>query len=83
MTIHLHCNRCNANVLEKLEVLVPRVVDTNARRDEICRAVWTVIARDGVEAVTLRAVAHTAGVSVGRIQHYYPNRRRPGRAPRP
>ena len=53
---------------------MPRVVDTNARRDEICRAVWTVIARDGVEAVTLRAVAHTAGVSVGRIQHYYPNR---------
>lgn len=53
---------------------MPRIVDTDARRDEICRAVWAVIARDGIEAVTLRAVARTAGVSVGRIQHYYPSR---------
>lgn len=37
-------------------------------------AVWGIIAAQGIEGVTLRAVAREAGVSVGRVQHYYPSR---------
>lgn len=44
------------------------------RRREIAQAVWAVIAERGIEGVTLRSVAAEAGVSVGRIQHYYASR---------
>lgn len=32
---------------------------------------WSLIARRGIEGVSLRTVAAEAGVSVGRIQHYF------------
>lgn len=50
---------------------MPRVVDHEARRIVIIQAVWALIAQYGIEAVTLRRVAAQAGVSVGRIQHYF------------
>lgn len=50
---------------------MPRQVDLHARRTEIVHGVWLVIARDGLQAVTMRNVAAAAGVSVGRIQHYF------------
>ena len=53
---------------------VPKLVDHDVRRREIAQAVWAVIAEWGIEGVTLRSVAAEAGVSVGRIQHYYASR---------
>jgi len=50
---------------------MPRVVDHEERRWEIVFALWLVIARDGIEGVSLRHVATEAGVSMGRIQHYF------------
>jgi TetR/AcrR family transcriptional repressor of bet genes len=55
-------------------VRVPRVVDHRQRHREIAYAVWYVIATQGLDAVTLRAVAEEAGISVGRIQHYFTNK---------
>src|SRR5690606_12086610 len=44
------------------------------RRQELAVAVWGLIGKRGIEGVTLRAVAQAAGVSVGRVQHYYASR---------
>lgn len=41
------------------------------RRIEIVYAVWQVIARDGMSAVSMRSVATAAEVSVGRIQYWF------------
>jgi AcrR family transcriptional regulator len=50
---------------------MPRVVDHEERRWEIVFALWLVIAQQGIEGVSLRQVAAEAGVSMGRIQHYF------------
>jgi AcrR family transcriptional regulator len=47
------------------------MVDHEGRRREIVAAIWVLIANHGIDAVTMRAVAREAGVSVGRIQHYF------------
>jgi AcrR family transcriptional regulator len=53
---------------------VPKIVDHDQRRAEIVRALWQVIAAHGIEGVSLRVVAQAAGVSIGRIQHYFRSR---------
>lgn len=50
---------------------VPRQVDHAQRRTEISHAVWAVVARNGLDAVSLRTVAAEAGISAGRVQHYF------------
>ncbi|MFE9243593.1 TetR/AcrR family transcriptional regulator [Nocardiopsis sp. NPDC006938] len=45
--------------------------DSDPRRTEILHAVWGVIAQSGMGAVSMRNVAATAGVSVGRIQYWF------------
>ena len=50
---------------------MPRQVDHQQRRTEIAYAVWAVIAEDGLDAVSLRRVAAEAGISLGRVQHYF------------
>ncbi|MEJ8280415.1 TetR/AcrR family transcriptional regulator [Pseudonocardia spirodelae] len=50
---------------------MPRSVDHHARRCEIADAVLRLVARSGTEAVSLRAVAAEAGISMGRVQHYF------------
>jgi TetR/AcrR family transcriptional repressor of bet genes len=50
---------------------VPKRVDHEQRRAEIVRALWTVINGRGIEGVTYQAVAGAAGISVGRVQHYF------------
>ena len=50
---------------------MPKIVDHEQRRTEITRALWDVIGDRGIEWVTYQAVAHAAGVSVGRVQHYF------------
>ncbi|GAA1397169.1 TetR/AcrR family transcriptional regulator [Pseudonocardia kongjuensis] len=51
--------------------VVPRSVDHDARRSEIADAVLALVARAGTEAVSLRSVATEAGISMGRVQHYF------------
>lgn len=44
------------------------------RRTEIADAVLAVVADQGLAAVSLSTVARQAGVSPGRVQHYFPTR---------
>ncbi|MQA94856.1 MAG: TetR family transcriptional regulator [Streptosporangiales bacterium] len=53
---------------------MPRTVDHDARRASLADAVWRLVARGGVEAVSLRSVAAEAGVSMGRVQYYFPTK---------
>lgn len=50
---------------------MPKIVDHAHRRREIVFGLWAVIYERGIAGVTFRAVAAAAGVSVGRIQHYF------------
>lgn len=53
---------------------VPKQVDHADRRAEIDRIVWAIIAEEGISAVTLRSIAARGGISMGRVQHYFPTR---------
>lgn len=50
---------------------MPRQVDHEQRRREIVEALWRVVSASGLEAVSLNEVAAAAGVSKGRVQHYF------------
>ena len=50
---------------------MPKRVDPEERRQAIAEAVYRVIGERGWEAVTLRDVAGTAGISMGQVQHYF------------
>jgi AcrR family transcriptional regulator len=50
---------------------VPKVVDHEERRQDIARATWRVLTRDGVAAVSVRSVAAEAGISTGALRHYF------------
>lgn len=50
---------------------MPKVIDGQARREEIARAVWAITAREGLGGATMRAVAAECGLSVGAIQHSF------------
>jgi AcrR family transcriptional regulator len=52
---------------------VPKIVDPDARRAELARAVWAVARRDGIEHASVRTVAAEAGYSAGSLRHYFPN----------
>lgn len=52
---------------------VPRRADVEHQRAHIAHAVWRLAAR-GLERVSLREVAAEAGVSMGRVQHYFPTK---------
>jgi AcrR family transcriptional regulator len=52
-----------------------RGVRHDERRREIADAVLAVVADGGVRAVSLAEVAARAGVSAGRVQHYFPAKR--------
>lgn len=53
---------------------MPRIVDHGQRRGEIAAALWRIAAREGLETVSLNRVAEEAGVSKGRVQHYFGSR---------
>lgn len=53
---------------------MPKQVDHAQRREEIAAALWRIAARDGLEAASLAGVASEAGVSKGRVQHYFASR---------
>ncbi|MBO2521416.1 MAG: TetR family transcriptional regulator [Firmicutes bacterium] len=50
---------------------MPKVVDHDARRQELAEATWRLIRREGLEAVSVRKVAREAGVSPGSLRHYF------------
>jgi AcrR family transcriptional regulator len=50
---------------------VPKIVDWDVRRDEILLATWRVIARDGLDRTTVRAIAREADCSQGILAHYF------------
>jgi AcrR family transcriptional regulator len=50
---------------------VPKKIDHEQRRRELTEALWRVLTRNGMEAVSLRQVAAEAGVSMGMVQHYF------------
>jgi AcrR family transcriptional regulator len=50
---------------------MPKEVDHDERREELLEAVWRVIARDGLEGATIRAMARETGWSSGVLAHYF------------
>lgn len=54
---------------------MPKLVDHDERRSEIADAVLRIVARAGIPAVTVRAVAEESGWSTGVLTHYFGNRR--------
>lgn len=53
---------------------MPRIVDAEERRAAITQATANVIARGGIDAVTMREVAAEAGWTTGVITHYFENK---------
>jgi AcrR family transcriptional regulator len=53
----------------------PRADRAAAQGEALSRAVWTVLARQGLEKLTVRAVAAAAGCTTGLVMHRFPNRR--------
>lgn len=51
--------------------MVPKIVDAEARRQEVVEAVFRIIAVDGLERASLREVADEAGLVVGSVRHYF------------
>ncbi|MEV2277437.1 TetR/AcrR family transcriptional regulator [Nocardiopsis sp. NPDC049922] len=50
---------------------MPKRVDHQQRRVQIAEAVCALVSARGLEAASLRDVAAQAGVSMGRVQHYF------------
>lgn len=50
---------------------MPKVVDHDARREEVLAALWRVVEREGLQGATMRAIAREAGVSSGVLAHYF------------
>lgn len=53
---------------------MPRLVDHSRRREEIAAALWRVMQRDGMHAVSVRSVAREGGWSTGSLRHYFRTR---------
>ncbi|TWD79912.1 TetR family transcriptional regulator [Kribbella amoyensis] len=52
---------------------MPKIVDHEARREEIAQALWRVVRRDGIRAASVRTVAAEAGWSAGAVRYYFPD----------
>jgi AcrR family transcriptional regulator len=52
---------------------VPKIVDHAERREQIARALWRVLRRDGIRSVSVRTVAAEAGWSAGSLRYYFPD----------
>lgn len=53
---------------------MPKLIDHEHRKEEIAEAVWRVILREGVAAVSVRTVAGEAGLAVGSVRHVFPSK---------
>jgi len=45
--------------------------DPDVRRDEVVQATWRVIARDGLDRASMRAIAQELGSTTGVLTHYF------------
>jgi AcrR family transcriptional regulator len=54
---------------------MPKIVDHDARRKDITRAVLKLVAQSGVRGTDIRSVAKEGGWSTGLINHYYTSKR--------
>jgi AcrR family transcriptional regulator len=52
-----------------------RAADRPAQGEALSRAVWDVLAQQGLERLTVRAVAAAAGCTTGLVMHRFPHRR--------
>jgi AcrR family transcriptional regulator len=59
---------------EEAKVRVPKIVDAAERREEVLEATWRVMARSGIDRVSIREIASEAGCSTGVIAHYFKNK---------
>lgn len=50
---------------------MPRLVDHVARRASLTEALWRVVRRSGIHAVSVRSVAAEAGTSPSALRHYF------------
>lgn len=50
---------------------MPKIVDHDLQRDNFAKAAIRLIARDGFEGMTMRAVAAESGLSYGSLFHYF------------
>lgn len=50
---------------------MPRLVDHDERRAAIAAALWQVVSRSGIHAVSVRSVAAAAGMSPSALRHYF------------
>jgi len=53
---------------------MPKIVDAAERREEVLEATWRVMARSGIDHVSIREIAAEAGCSTGVIAHYFKNK---------
>jgi AcrR family transcriptional regulator len=53
---------------------MPKIVHHDSRRAAIAAAAWRTIARDGLDASSVRAIARDAGCSTGVLAHYFPDK---------
>lgn len=53
---------------------MPKIVDRDQRREEVLEATWRVIARNGIDGVSIREVAAEGGYSTGVVAHYFRNK---------
>lgn len=51
-----------------------RSSDRSAQESQLSRAVWDVLATQGIERLTIRSVAAAAGCTTGLVMHRFPNR---------
>lgn len=52
---------------------MPKIVDHEARRRDIARAVFALVEREGVSGASVRAVAAEGGWSMGAVRYYFDN----------
>ena len=50
---------------------MPKIVDHDSQRGKFAEAVIRLVAREGLEGLTMRAVATEAGLSYGSLFHYF------------
>ena len=50
---------------------MPKIVDRQARREQVVEATWRLVARVGLDRVSIRDIAAEAGYSTGVIGHYF------------
>lgn len=53
---------------------MPKIVDHDKRRAELCAVAAKLIARGGLDAATTRQIAQASGYSKGVVEHYFENK---------